>query len=157
MPISDFTVKVSGTVAYANNSHGSFEATATQNGNLGGIVATHSSADSQLHFRELYQDSSAGVDAMLAVLPGTITLTPAAGTAARQVSSFVMEISGVVAFSDRRVRSFVAQWVDGVIDLFPAETDATWTELTAGGVVRSFIQQVLDAVAGVGNSTVSTT
>ena len=156
MAVKDFTVRVSGTVAYEDNSHGSFEASAIQKGNLGGVVAQHSNPDSLTHFRELYQDTAMGVDAMLAIFPGTITLTPLAGTAARQVSSFVMEISGIVAFDDGRVRSFVVQWVNGVVDLFPDETDATWAELTEGGVARSFLEQVFDAVAGVGNTTITT-
>lgn len=155
MAVKDFTVKVSGTVAYEDNSHGSFEATAVQKGNLGGVVATHYSQSSLENFKQLYQDAAMGVDAMLAVFPGTITVTPDAGTAAKQVASFVMEVSGIVAFTDGRVRSFVAQWVNGVLDLFPDETDATWAELTEGGVARSFLEEVFDTVAGVGNTTIT--
>ena len=156
MAVKDFTVKLSGTVAYEDNSHGSFEATAVQKGNLGGVVATHYSPDSLENFKQLYQDNAMGVDAMLAVFPGTITVTPPAGSASKQVASFVMEVSGIVAFDDGRVRSFVAQWVNGVLDLFPDETDSTWAELTAGGVARSFLEQVFDTMAGVGNTTITT-
>ena len=147
MALSDFTVRVSGTVAYEDGSNGSFEASAIWQTNLGNVVATHSSSDSAEHFSQLYNSMQANVDSVFAVLPGTITLTAAAPTTPKTVSSFVMEISGIIAEDNNSKSYFVAQWVNGAVDLYPSETDAAWALLTASASGTSFMQTILETLA----------
>jgi len=155
MALSDFTVRVSGTVAYDDDSHGSFESSAIFRGNLGGVVASHNSVDSLDHFQQLYNNMSVNVDSMFALLPGTVTLTPATPTSPKTVSSFVMEISGLITEDDDTKQSFVAQWVNGTVDLFPSETDSAWTLLVGTSAANSFLTQILETLAGIGNATVT--
>jgi len=156
MAVSNFTVRMSGTVAYTDNSHGSFEASAIWRGELGGVVATHSSSDSQANFGQLAADRGGQLASMLAVLPGTITLTPPATLPDKTVSSFVMEISGVVSYDDRTPNGlFLAQFVNGVVDLFPAESAEHWAAVAGTGGANAMLTQVFDALAGSGNSTVA--
>lgn len=155
MAVSDFTVRFNGTVAYDDNSTGSFEASAIWKGNLGGVVATHSSQDSLENFRQLFNDKQTSVNNALSVLPGTISLTTPAPSTPKTVSSFVLEISGLVAEDDNTKHVFIAQWVDGVVDLFPDETDRAWELITANANGTSFMQTILEAVAGSGHVTVS--
>jgi hypothetical protein len=163
MAVSDFTVKVSGTVAYDDNSHGSFEATAIWRTNLGGVVAQHNQADSQFHFSQLYADEALNVDTTLDILPGPtppsgeVTLTPPAASPDRTVTSFVMEVSGLVSEDDNTVSSFVAQWVNGALDLFPNETVPAWLSLTSGATpgTRPLLVQIFEALAGSGNAAIS--
>lgn len=155
MAVRDFTVKVSGTVAYEDQSHGSFEATGRWTGQFSGVVAQHSSADSLEHFRQLYSDQSAGIMQVLDLLatataPGAITLTPAAPTTSKTVTSFVLEVSGMVALDDNSKVGYIAQWVNGVVSLYPAETESTWAELAAvvaGSQPVDFLTTVFEAVA----------
>jgi hypothetical protein len=162
MAVSSFTVKVNGTVSYFDNSHGSFEATAIFGTNLGGIVAQHSQIDSQFHFAQLFADKADEVNATLALLPGgsgqgDVTLTPTATPPDRVVDSFIMEISGLVSEDDNTTSSFVAQFIDGTVDLFPNESVAAWRSLndgTAPGAV-SLLTLTFEALAGTGNATVS--
>lgn len=163
MAVSDFTVKVSGTVAYDDNSHGSFEATAIWQTNLGGIVAQHNQTDSQFHFAQLFADKTTNVNATLALLPGgsgqgDVTLTPTAASPDRTVTSFVMEISGLVSEDNNTRSSFVAQFIDGTVDLFPSESVPAWRSLNDGTVpgANSLLVQVFEALTGDGNATVST-
>ncbi|MHC4792485.1 MAG: hypothetical protein ACYS8Y_13845 [Planctomycetota bacterium] len=162
MAVSNFTVKLSGTVAYTDNSHGSFEATAVWKGSLGGVTAQHSSADSLEHFRRLHADNASGVRAVLDVLTpstddGAIVLSGIAAPAvSKTVSSFVMEVSGLASYDDNSKTSFVAQWVNGVVNLFPAETMETWRAMgncvdgTCGldGASRAFLVSVFEAATG---------
>lgn len=155
MAVSDFTVKVSGTVAYEDQSHGSFEATGRWAGQFSGLVAQHSSTDSLENFRQLYSDNSAGVIQVLDLLaPGTsagdVTLAPVAPTTNKVVTSFVLEVSGVVALDDGSKVGYIAQWVNGVVSLFPNETESTWAELAAmvsGDQPVDFLTTVFEAVA----------
>lgn len=155
MAVNDFVAKVSGTVAYTDNSHGSFEATAKWRNSLGGLVAQHNSADSKYHFSQLYADESIGLNSMLGVFPGSISLSPAATTPNKKVKSFVMEVSGRVVYDKTKVGSFIAQWVDGVVDIFPSETDATWAALTSDGSAKAFLVQVFESLVGSNNATIS--
>ena len=164
MAVRNFTIKVSGTVAYDDQSHGSFEATAIWKGHLGTLVAQHSSAYSLEHFRRLYSDKSMGVDVVLAVLApsgsphGEVTLTPVAPLEAKVVTSFVMELSGILASDDNSKASFVAQWVNGVVNLYPGETSETWNLLSDPadlGDPRGFLIVALEAIAGVGKVSLS--
>lgn len=155
MAVSDFTVRFNGTVAYDNNSTGSFEASAIWKGNLGGVVATHSSQDSLENFRQLFNDRQTNVNNVLAVLPGSISLTTPAPSTPKTVSSFVLEISGLVAENDNIKHVFIAQWVDGVVDLFPDETDRAWALITADSNGTNFMEMVLEAVAGSEHVTIS--
>ena len=155
MAVSNFAVKMSGTVAYADNSHGSFEASAFWKGELGGIVATHSSTDSQANFSQLVADRSGRLATMLAVLPGTIILTPPVVTPDKIVSSFIMEISGSVSYDDKTPNGlFLTQFVNGVIDVFPADSTKHWSALESSGA-NTFLTQVFEALTGTGNATVT--
>lgn len=157
MAVKDFTVRVSGTVAYDDQSHGSFEAVGKWKDQFGNLVAQHNDEDSLENFRRLYSDRSMGVEQVLAVLApagsprGEVTLTPNAPSTAKTVNSFVMEISGLVAMDDNSKTSFVAQWVDGVVNLFPDETESSWNELAtvtgAGPHAVDFLTTVFEAVA----------
>lgn len=157
MAVRDFTVKVSGTVAYSNNSHGSFEAAAKWQNQFGNLVAQHSNTDSLEHFRQLYANESTGITQMLELLAptgsprGVVTLATAAPTTLKTVDSFVMEISGVVALDDNSKVGYIAQWVNGVVSLYPSETESTWTELaaavTSGSSPRDFLVTVFEAFA----------
>lgn len=165
MAVRNFTIKVSGTVAYDDQSHGSFEATAIWKGHLGTLVAQHNGADSLEHFRRLYSDKTMGVNEVLDVLApagsphGEVTLTPAAPAEAKTVTSFVMELSGLLASDDNSKAGFVAQWVNGTVNLYPDETAETWGLLSDpadAGDPRSFLIVALEALAGVGNVALST-
>jgi hypothetical protein len=157
MAVNDFTVRVSGTVAYSDQSHGSFEAVGKWRGQFGGLVAQHSSTDSLEHFRQLYASNSMGVQQVLDILAesgaprGVVTLTPNAPTNPKTVTSFVMEVSGLAAFDDNSKAGYIAQWVDGAVNLFPAETADTWNELAtvvgAGDQPVDFLTTVFEAVA----------
>ncbi len=169
MAVNNFTVRFSGTVAYTDNSHGSFEASAIWKGELGGVVAQHSLPDSQFHFSQLYADSSAGLNNMLKVLGpggvsnpsagpldgGTVGLSPAVVAPDKTVSSFVAEISGLVSFDDNSKLAFVAQWVNGVVNLFPAESQEAWDELIKDSGGNSFMVTILEALVGAGNAQVA--
>lgn len=167
MPLSDFTVRISGTVAYSDRSHGSFEAAAIWKGNLGGVVAQHNNPDSLENFRRLAQDQAAALAATLDVLApagsphGEVSFSslPAPQTS-KTVTSFVMEVSGLVTYDDNSKDIFSAQWVNGTINLFPDNTTQVWQDLTDAafnplGDSRSFITMVFDAVAGSGETTLS--
>jgi hypothetical protein len=156
MAVKDFTVKVSGTVAYDDQSHGSFEATGRWVGQFGGLIAQHSSEASLENFRQLYAGESAGITQVLELLasatgPGYVTLTPAAPASPKTVTSFVMEVSGLVAFTDNSKAGYIAQWVNGVVSLYPAETESTWEELATvvggGDQPVDFLTAVFEAVA----------
>jgi hypothetical protein len=157
MAVKDFTVKVSGTVAYSDQSHGSFEATGKWVGQFGGLVAQHNNAASLEHFRQLFNTNSANITQVLDLLAdsgaprGVVTLTTAAPAVPKTVTSFVMEISGVVALDDNSKVGYIAQWVNGVVSLYPAETASTWTELaaavTSGSSPRDFLVMVFSAFA----------
>lgn len=157
MAVKDFTIKVSGTVAYSDQSHGSFEATGKWVGQFGGLIAQHSSEDSLEHFRQLYADKSAGVTLVLEQLApsgashGVVSLMPIVPTNAKTVTSFVMEISGLVAFTDNSKAGYIAQWVNGTVNLYPAETESTWSELSqvvgSGSEPKDFLVAVFEAIA----------
>jgi len=161
MAVSDLTIRVSGTVAYSDNSHGSFEATAVWKTNLGGVIAQHSSVDSQLHFAQLYADKAAEVNATLAILPagseGVVGVTPPSPSPNKLVTSFVMEVSGLVTLDDNSNSSFVAQWVNGVLDLYPDETVPAWRSIAGFSTegTNPYLVQVFEALAGAGNATIS--
>lgn len=155
MAVRDFTVRMSGTVAYSDNTHGSFEASAMWRGNLGNVVATHASADSLEHFKQLFGSEAASVNLIFAVFPGTVTITTAAPTTQKEVTSFTMEISGLVATDTNTKHGFVAQWIDGVVNLFPAETDEAWALITDSTSGKSFLDSVLEACAGSGKVAIS--
>jgi hypothetical protein len=156
MAVSNFIVRMSGTVAYTDNSHGSFEASASWKGELGGVIATHNSPDSQANFSQLAADKASGLSALLAVLPGTITLTPPTAAPDKTVSSFVMEISGLVSYNDKTPNGvFITQWVDGVVDLFPADAAKHWAALAGDSGANTFLTQVFEALTGVGNASVA--
>ena len=157
MAVRDFTVKVSGTVAYDDQSHGSFEATGKWVNQFGNLIAQHSSEASLEHFRQLYASNSAGVNQVLDVLAppgsprGEVTLTPNAPVNPKVVTSFVMEVSGLVAFDDNSKAGYIAQWVNGVVNLYPTETESTWNELAtvtgAGPHAVDFLTSVFEAFA----------
>lgn len=164
MAVKDFTLRVSGTVAYSDRSHGSFEAVGRWKGQFGGLVAQHTNADSLENFRRLYASNSTGVEQVLDALApnptdgGVVALTPAAPSVAKTVSSFVLEVSGLVAYTDNSKASFIVQWVDGVVNVFPTETVQTWQDLTeAVGATspRAFLVTVFEAVAGVGDVSIT--
>lgn len=150
MAVSNFTVKMSGTVAYTDNSHGSFESSASWQGHIGGVVATHSSADSEANFSQLVADKSAELTSMFNVLGGTVTLSPPAATPDKTVSSFVMEVSGEVSYDDGTPTGvFLAQWVNGVVDVFPSDSATHWAAISgAGTTAASFLDQVFETLAG---------
>ena len=93
MAVRDFTVKVSGTVAYSDQSHGSFEATGKWVGQFGGLVAQHSNEASLENFRQLFNGSSASITQVLELLSetsdprGIVTLTTAAPAVPKTVTS----------------------------------------------------------------------
>jgi hypothetical protein len=157
MAVRDFTVKVSGTVAYDDQSHGSFEATGKWVGQFGGLIAQHSNTDSLEHFRQLYANESAGITQVLDLLApsgsprGIVTLATAAPATQKVVTSFVMEISGMVALDDNSKVGYVAQWINGVVSLYPTDTLDTWSELAAavssGSSPRDFLVLVFAAFA----------
>ena len=148
MALNDFTIRVSGTVAYTDNSNGSFEASATWRGHLGNVIATHNSADSLEHFQQLFNDKAVDVNSTFAIFPGTVTITTPVPTVPKDVNSFVMEISGVVTEDDNSKHVFVAQWVNGAVDLYPTNTNTAWALITASTTGKSFLDSVLEAVAG---------
>tara|TARA_R100001244_G_scaffold25113_4_gene25555 strand:- start:14106 stop:14609 length:504 start_codon:yes stop_codon:yes gene_type:complete len=167
MSLSDFTVRISGTVAYSDRSHGSFEASAIWKGNLGGVVAQHSNPDSLEHFRRLAESKSVELADTLAVLApagspqGIVTFaTLPAPVTSKTVTSFVMEVSGLITDDDNSKDGFSAQWVNGAVNLFPDDTEVVWQTLTDPasnplGDQRSFLVMVFDAVAGSGETTLS--
>lgn len=156
MAISDFTVRMSGTVAYTDGSHGSFETVSTWRGTHAGLIAQHSSSESQEHFNQLLADKSTEVNAMFAVLPGTITFTTPAPTNDKTVDSFIMEISGLVTYDDNSKGPFIAQWVNGALDLLPDATVEHWAAVVdAGSDASSFMDQVFESVSGESGTTVN--
>lgn len=155
MPVSDFTVKLSGNVAYDDNTSQSFESSATWRGHLGNAIATHNATESVEAYGRLYNNQSASVNMTLALLPGTNTTTPATPTLPKNVSSFVLELSGNVAYDDNTEGAFVVQWVNGAVDVFPSATDTNYLEILEDASARAFLVQVLEAVVGTGNVTLS--
>jgi hypothetical protein len=159
MAVRNFTVKFSGTVAYTDNSHGSFESTAIWRGELGGVVASHNTADSQYNLSQLYADQPVNVQAMLDALvsgPTTaITLSPPTTTPDKTVESFVAELSGGVSYDDGSSNGlFISQWVSGVVNLFPLDSPVHWAAIVADPVASAFLVTALEELTGTGNATV---
>lgn len=162
MAVSDFTVRVSGTVAYTDGSSGSFEASAIWRTNLGGIVATHNNSFSRENFAQLWNNSQMGVQQVLDILapsgPGQVSVTSVDTVTSKTVDSFVMEISGLAAYDDNTKAGFVAQWVNGAVNLSPDETLQTWADIAAGmGVdapsARAFLEMVFQSLANISITT----
>ena len=155
MAVSNFTIKISGTVAYADNSHGSFESTSNWMGSLG-VISQHNTADSQFHFNQLIADKSDDVNSMLAALPGSVGLSPGVSLPDKTVESFIMEISGVVSYDDNTQGLFLVQWVAGVVNVFPDENNEHWAALAApGSDTASFLDQVFESLAGEDGATIN--
>ena len=150
MAVNDFVLRVSGTVAYSDNSNGSFESIVRLEGSGGGLIAQHNSAHSQYHFSQLYADMSTSVDEVLGVL-GILTVAPPTTTPDKTVSSFVMEVSGFVVNDDGTKGPFVVQRVNGSVDVYPDDSSANWLTLIADTNGDSYVTQAFEALAGVGN------
>jgi hypothetical protein len=151
MAVRNFTIKFSGTVAYTDNSHGSFESTAIWNGELGGVVASHSTASSQYDLAQLHADKPADLQAMLDVLGG-VALNPAAMAPDKTVASFVAELSGGVAYDDGSSNGlFISQWVSGVVNLFPVDSPSHFQAILADPVAGAFLVTALEELTGAGN------
>jgi len=154
MAITDFVLNLFGTIAYDDDSHGSFESTFRQSGEFSGVVAQHSSEDSKFHFAQLLNDRANGINALLAELPGSVILTYTSVTPDKNVNSFVMNISGTVTYDDNTSGSFAIQWVDGIINVFPSEATRHWYAITLESP-GAILNQIFNAVAGDGNSNIS--
>jgi hypothetical protein len=153
MAVRNFTVKFSGTVAYDDNSHGSFESTAIWTGELGGIVSTHSTAASQEHTSQLYADKATELNEMISILGPGVTLSPPAATPDKTVDSFIAELSGSVVYDDGTPNGFfIAQWIGGALDLFPLDSSTHWAAVTSDPVASAFLITALEELTGSGNA-----
>jgi hypothetical protein len=155
MAVRDFTVRISGQVAYTDGTKDSFEGSGVWRGHLGGQVATHNAAHSLASFQKLEASLPARITDVLALLPGTNTFNPEAPATAKDVASFYMEISGHVAHDDNTSGGFVVQWVDGTVDVFPSATDTHYAAILADTTARAFLDSVYEKVVGTGRVTLA--
>lgn len=156
MAVSNFTVKFSGTVAYTDGSHGSFESTAIWQGELGGVTATHNTTASQTHLSQLYADKLTDVNAMLSALGGTISMSPSTATPDKTVDTFVAEVSGLVSYDDGTPNGlFLVQWVNGSLDLFPDDSSTHWLALVADADANAFLVTAFEVLTGASHVSIS--
>lgn len=150
MAIRDFAVRISGQVGYRDGTKDSFEASGVWKGHLGGQVATHNEAHSKESFAVLDLDESDNIQALLALLPGSHSYTPATPVGNKGIRNFVIEISGHAAHTDNTSGGFVVQWVDGLVDVFPSATDTNYQAILddpeALAFLSSVYQKVVDSI-----------
>ena len=94
------------------------------------------------------------LDILAPASPGSVSVTAVDPVVQKTVSSFVMEVSGLAAYDDNTKAGFVAQWVDGAVNLFPDETLQTWADIAAGmGLeapsARAFLETVFMSLADI--------
>lgn len=143
--ISDFTIKISGTVAYTDDTSQSFESSSRWSN---GVVSTPDSSQSLEAYQRLYDTQSAFVTSFLNLLPGINLTNASTPTVAKNVDDFVMEVSGTVSYDDNTSGSFVIQWVNGTADIFPTETDEHYRAIIDNPDTLSFLTSTLASTTG---------
>jgi len=142
--------KIAGIVAYADGSHGPFEASIHQEN-----IADPFSAESLDNFAQLGTDMPEVVSDLLALLPGSVSFTYDTPATDKTVSDVVMNISGQIARDDNTHESFVIEYRDGALNHYPDETSEVWTDITGDSSFLAQVTDVLEAVGGDGNVTIT--
>jgi len=146
--MASLVFKISGVVAYTDNSHGPFEASIHAD-----ILSEPFSAESLENFSQL-GDVPDVLSDLLAFLPvSSIVFSPPATD--KTVSDVVMTISGQIARDDNTHQAFVVEHRDGAINHIPDATDEVWTEITGSSSFLASVVDVMEAVAGSGNVTIT--
>lgn len=143
--VTSMVFNIYGTVAYNDRSSAPIEATLAYNNNISNPYSNL--AD----FRILKRDNAAILTGFFnTLLPKTVTLTPAATTAAKRPTSIVLLMTGTVTYNDRTQNSFVVEYLNGVVNFFPANTTVSWADMI--GFNKPLLTSVFEKLAGVGNA-----
>lgn len=127
--------KLSGVVAYDDGSSGPFDASYQYD-----VLTSPFATDSAENFDELFGDKSTDVNALKALLPGTITILFGSTSRTKTVTSWWMQISGRVSYDDGTSGDFCVQYDNGQN---PVASDAAAdAHMTAALAVPAFVTHI---------------
>lgn len=112
--ITSFTFKISGVAAYTDGTSGPFESSYSN-----GIISNPFESESIINFSQLYTDEPTDVDALQELLtlgdPSNkfLNFIVTAPSQDKTISSWWMDISGIVAYDDETYGSYCVQYRNG--------------------------------------------
>lgn len=140
--------RFAGIVAYNDNSHQQFAGHLDDKGN----IALNSGAEGRQAVYRVQNDKN-WLEDMLALLSGTVTLSPAA-VAAKTVTDLTAEISGHVAFDDNTHGGFIVQYTKKAGAHIPSGGDVdNWTRALQNSSTLQRLIDLFDVIAG--NATIT--
>lgn len=143
--ISSFTFKISGVAAYTDGTSGPFESSYSN-----GIISNPFESESIINFSQLYTDEPTDVDALQELLtlgaPGGkyLNFIVSAPSQDKTISSWWMDISGIVAYDDQTYGSYCVQYRNGSFNDVYGKTNfhAILADDSASTVIVNVIQSV---------------
>ena len=156
MAVDNVIARISGVVTYQDGGVQQFAAHLDDQGNL----SYNDSSESEDALYQTITDNS-WVDDMIALLGGTVTLSPGVATPDKTVTSLAAELSGRVSYDDQTTGDFIVQFIGGVGTLaigefVPSGGDIIfWQDAIQASDTLAKLTSVFETVAGTGNATVS--
>lgn len=142
--VKSYALKLFGTVAYSDNTKGTFEATTDNTITRSLVATTKDSAGAINDFALLNRDQHSNLLSLFADTTWVVTLTTTPPATSKTVKDFVAFLTGTVAYSDNTKASFAVEWFKGLTDFRPSDTASVGADLRSQdlAVLNSLLQAV---------------